>query len=108
MAVSALFSAFDMLRLGWVAPVICMVVYAFLAIQVEGYSVLDFLRRRYEAEPEPAIRIKQDAERFQQLKVQAVIARRFLLAVPMGEGAEHRSRRAMLEALLHEQGFYGK
>ena len=70
----------------------------------------DFLRRRYEAEPEPAIRrlLQQDAERFQQLKVQAVTARRFLLAVPMGEGAEHRSRQAMLEALLHEQGFYGR
>ena len=70
----------------------------------------DFLRQRYEAEPEPAIRglLQQDAERFQQLKVQAVTARRFLLAVPMGEGAEHRSRQAMLEALLHEQGFYGR
>ena len=70
----------------------------------------DFLRRRYEAEPEPAIRrlLQQDAERFQQLKVQAVTARRFLLAVPMGESAEHRSRQAMLEALLHEQGFFGR
>ena len=69
----------------------------------------DFLHRRYEAESEPAIRrlLQQDAERFQQLKVQAVTARRFLLAVLMGEGAEHRSRQAMLEALLRFLGERG-
>lgn len=45
LAVSALLSAFAMLRLGWTAPAICTVVYGFLAIQVEGHSVLDFCRR---------------------------------------------------------------
>lgn len=45
LAVSGLLSAFAMLRLGWTAPAICTVVYGFLAIQVEGYSVLDFCCR---------------------------------------------------------------
>ena len=36
LAVSGLLSAFAMLRLGWTAPAICTVVYAFLAIHVEG------------------------------------------------------------------------
>lgn len=45
LAVSGLLSAFAMLRLGWTAPAVCTVVYGFLAIQVEGYSVLDFCRR---------------------------------------------------------------
>ena len=45
LAVSGLLSAFAMLRLGWTGPAICTVVYGFLAIQVEGHSVLDFCRR---------------------------------------------------------------
>ena len=43
LAVSGLLSAFAMLRLGWTAPAICTVVYAFLAIQVDGVQRAGFL-----------------------------------------------------------------